>query len=276
MGYAGWAFDYVFGTRSTLHDSMYGPAAAERYRRDRDSLREILGALIASNPETLFLLRPHPGVVNVAESELAGPRAAAQRADAPDAASRSPTASASATCGRPTIPPPAWRRGCSGSRRCLINPSGGDFRRSGIYLGSPIFSTHEEVDAALRTHRATGAVPGFAEKEQLRQEVVTENDSVGRRQEPSARRSLHRARCWRRRGGAPARDRARSAELPGATTCSIAAPPGRRGCLASGTTPRRGPVSTTLSFGTRPGGPSGRPRSSRMGCPPRSSPSSRR
>ncbi len=38
VGYAGWAFDYVFGTKSVSQDvSLYGSGAIERFRRDRDS-----------------------------------------------------------------------------------------------------------------------------------------------------------------------------------------------------------------------------------------------
>ena len=173
VGYAGWAFDYVFGTRSVSHESIYGPTAAERYRRDRDLVREILTALIASNPETLFLLRPHPGVVNVAESELA----ALERSPNVLMPPRSePIADCISVCDLwsaydSTTCMEAW---LLGKPSLLINPSGGDFPRARTYLGSPIFETLEEVDAALRTHRTTGVVPGFAEKEELRQAVVTD------------------------------------------------------------------------------------------------------
>jgi hypothetical protein len=172
VGYAGWAFDYVFGTRSVSQDmSGFGPGVLERFRRDRDSMREILDFLVASNPRTLFVLKPHPGVVNAAESEIAGletrPNVLVPPAGEPigDCINVCDIWSAydSTTCME------GW---LLGKQSLLINPSGADFPRSRAYRGSPMFATAEAVNDALRVHRETGELPGFAEREELRQGLI--------------------------------------------------------------------------------------------------------
>ena len=176
VGYAGWAFDYGFGTRSGALDvSRFGPGGVERVRRDRDSMREILDFLVTSNPQTLFVLKPHPGVVDSAESELAGLQARSNVLVPPP---REPIADCINVCDiwsayDSTTCMEGW---LLGKQSLLINPSGTEFPRSPIHLGSPAFATAEAVNDALRVHRETGELPGFAEREELRRGVI--NDTI--------------------------------------------------------------------------------------------------
>ena len=174
VGYAGWAFDYVFGTKSVSQDlSLYGPEAIERFRRDRDSVREILEALIESNPETLFVLRQHPGVVDIAESELAGLE---RSANVLVPSSREPIADCINVCDvwsayDSTTCLEAW---LLEKPSLLMNPSGPDFPRSKMYLGSSLFCTFEEINDALRAHRISGDLPGFSNRGTRRRKIVSD------------------------------------------------------------------------------------------------------
>lgn len=174
VGYAGWAFDYVFGTRSVSQDlSLYGPEAIQRFRRDRESLRDILEALIESNPKTLFVLRQHPGVVDVGESELAGLE---QRTNVLVPPGREPIADCINVCDLwsaydSTTCLEAW---LLDKPSLLMNPSGPDFPRSRMYLGSSVLRTYEEINDALRAHRLSGDLPGFSRMTAIRQKIISD------------------------------------------------------------------------------------------------------
>jgi hypothetical protein len=174
VGYASWAFNYVFGTDSVSQDvSSLGPATVDRFRRDCDALREILAALIRRRPNTLFLVKQHPGVVDDTHSELAG-------LDRHDNVLRirneEPIADCINVCDvwmayDSTTCIEAW---LLEKPTLLINPSGGDFPRTRIHMGSPILESADAVNDALAHHETTGEVPGFNAKATGRHRVVTD------------------------------------------------------------------------------------------------------
>jgi hypothetical protein len=174
-GYATWVFDCLYADEATLQrlTDIYGEPALDRFRRDRDALREVLVEVVSSNPDALFLLKEHPGVTNPAETEIAGlerfPNVLKiKNEEGVDdcinvcdvwMAYESTTAIEAWLLGKPTL---------------FVNPSGGDFPRATVHEGNPVLETAEAVDAALREHRETGEIAGFEARREARQALLAE------------------------------------------------------------------------------------------------------
>jgi hypothetical protein len=173
VGYASWVFD-VLGRddpMATEFRSIAGGDAVERFTSDRDAVRVVLARLADDNPETLFLLKEHPGVVVPEDTEIAGletrPNVMVVRDEEPVADCISAcdvwAAFDSTTCleawllGKPTL---------------LINPSGEDFDRTESYRGSPVFADAVEVQAALDSLYSGAGLPGFDERADVRREEL--------------------------------------------------------------------------------------------------------
>ncbi len=179
IGVAGWTFDHVLGdyyaTHSEVVDTVLGgPDMVARHREALPRLRRIYREMIASMPETLFVLRSHPGETEEEYSEFAGldelPNViTSKRADDNIAdliaASSVWIAYESTTCleawllGKPTL---------------LVNPLGRDFRRARIAEGSPAVATAHDLMEALTAYFASGALPGFEERADARRSLVAE------------------------------------------------------------------------------------------------------
>ena len=172
-GYATWAFDSLYGDPATVrrYAEVYGEPALDRFRRDRDALRELLAEVVWSNQDALFLLKEHPGVTNPAATEIAGldrfpnvlkiknEETIGDCISVSDVwmAYESTTAIEAWLLDKPTL---------------FANPSGGDFRRPSVHRGNPVLETAEAVDAALREHRETGEIAGFEARRDARQAVM--------------------------------------------------------------------------------------------------------
>jgi hypothetical protein len=172
-GYATWAFDYLYGDEDTVrrYAAIYGEAALDRFRRDRDALRELLKELVCRNEDALFLLKEHPGVTNSAATEIAeldrlpnvlkikNEESIGDCISVCDVwmAYDSTTAIEAWLLDKPTL---------------FINPSGGDFQRASVHQGNPVLETAEAVGAALREHVETGEIPGFEARREARRAVL--------------------------------------------------------------------------------------------------------
>ena len=172
VGFAGWTFDYLsVPPERDARERLYGQETVERFQRDRDALRALLGDLIRGRPETMFVLKQHPGVIDPAETEFAGLDDAENVLLIKDEEAIGDCINAcdvwmaysSTTCieawllGRPTL---------------SVNPSGGDFPRSESYLGAPVFETLESVESALAEHEATARIAAFDALEQTRAKLL--------------------------------------------------------------------------------------------------------
>lgn len=175
VGFATWAFDYLFADQATAerYRARYGRETFERFRADRDLLRRLLTELIRSNPETMFLLKEHPGVADSAETEIAGLESLENVLKIKNEESIGDCINVcdvwmaydSTTCieawllGKPTL---------------FINPSGEDFPRTEVHRGNPVLQTLDDVQTALRAARIDGDVPGFREMDEARRAVLTD------------------------------------------------------------------------------------------------------
>lgn len=173
VGYASWTFDRLEREDSgaTAFREAYGAEAMGRFAADRDALREGLGRLAAQNPDTLFLLKEHPGVVAPEHAEIAGIDRAENVVVVRDeetvgdciAASDVWMAFDSTTCleawllGKPTL---------------LFNPTGDDFERDETHRGSPVVRDAAGAQAALDSWYSSGELPGFEELAPTRRELI--------------------------------------------------------------------------------------------------------
>lgn len=175
MGYATWGFDSVYGTPQRVERmaKLYGPEAIEGFRHDRDAVRDLLAALIRGRPETLFLLKEHPGVVDPAQTEIAG-------LDELDNVLRikneEPIGDCISVCDiwmayESTTSIEAW---LLDTPTLAINPSGTEFLSFNVGEGTPSLSTLEAVDSALREYETEGRIAEFDAKAEGRRRVLAD------------------------------------------------------------------------------------------------------
>lgn len=179
LGFAAWGFDALEGAyferfSETVLVRVGGQDALEMHRRARRRVNAILGKLVEANPETLFVLKFHPGNMDESLTEFAGlsdrPNVLAVRGRAENISDVISACDAwfayeSTTCLE------AWMLG---KQTMLLNPERGDFKRSRIAAGSPIVRTYEELSAAIDEFYATGALPGFEELSRARAKAESE------------------------------------------------------------------------------------------------------
>jgi hypothetical protein len=182
VGIAGWTFSHVAGGYYRDHAAkvanvLGGHRYVEMHREALPMLRQAYRHLVESSPETLFVLRYHPGETEEQFSEFAGlgdlPNVLTSRRQEDNTADlvsacdawlayESTTCLEAWLCGTPTL---------------LVNPLGGDFPRSPISSGAPLAMTGEETATALGQLRETGRLPGFEELADGRKAVV--RDTIG-------------------------------------------------------------------------------------------------
>jgi hypothetical protein len=174
VGVAGWTFDYLsIPAERAARVQLFGRETVERFERDRDALRAILGDLIRRRPETMFVLRQHPGVIDFEATEFAGLERNDNVLVIKDEETVSDSISAcdvwmaydSTTCTE------AWMLG---KPTLFVNPSGGDFSRSANYRGTPVFETLEGVEEALSEHEDTGRISAFDALEDVREKLLAD------------------------------------------------------------------------------------------------------
>lgn len=151
----------------------YGETAIEYFREEQAAFNKVLLELIPKNPDALFILKEHPGRrLGYWASGIAGcedfenvviDRNGVSIKDCLRVSDlwisyESNTAMEAWLCGVP-----------SG----LLNPGGIDFpKRHSIHKGQPNFVDADQWDKAIKVLYATGELPGFAEKADIREEII--------------------------------------------------------------------------------------------------------
>lgn len=78
IGYAGWGFDLIdpegiyYSNYNDMIDLNYNDIHLKEYTDSRQKVNEILKKLIKNNPDTLFILKHHPGEVEETRTEFYG------------------------------------------------------------------------------------------------------------------------------------------------------------------------------------------------------------
>jgi hypothetical protein len=173
VGYASWTFDRLHREDEGVRwfKETMGDAGLERLAQDRDGVAGALARLAEHNPNTLFLLKEHPGVVAPRHTEIA---ALEERANVMIVRNEEPIGDCIGACDiwmafDSTTCLEAW---LLGKPTLLINPTGEDFERDETYLGSPVARDADEVQAALESWYRGEGVPGFADRASARREVI--------------------------------------------------------------------------------------------------------
>lgn len=132
----------------------------KRFNHDRDLFNKVLLNIIESNPSILFILKEHPG--NRRGLDMSGIDGA-ERFDNVlilkyDSIIDTIAASDIWLTYESTTVLEAWMLG---KPTCLLNPTGIDFPRANVYLGSPNYPNEEALQNAIDVFYSTGELPGF-------------------------------------------------------------------------------------------------------------------
>jgi len=150
---------------------VWGLDVLKRFRKDRDDFNSILKKVVEENKDVLFLVKEHPG--NTDGIYMSG----ADGLDSFDNVLLLKFESiVDCICVsdfwvtyESTTVFEAWM---AGIQTCLINPSGLDFPRANVYLGSPNYETYEQFQGAIDSFYEKGELLGFNDKEQDRRKLI--------------------------------------------------------------------------------------------------------
>lgn len=167
------AGDYFSKFEREVVDSIGWPDI-EAHRASREPLRAIYRSLIEAFPDTLFVLKYHPGTWQEDLSEFSGLEGYDNTivvkgrqenvADLVNAADLLITYNSTTSL-------EAWMLG---KQTLLVNPVTSDFKRSEIAAGSPVVRTFEEARDALVAFFSRGSLPGFDELASTRDKLIEE------------------------------------------------------------------------------------------------------
>jgi hypothetical protein len=176
IGVGCWDFG-VFYPDDPRYDSVkssYSGNDIERFIDDRKKFHDILASIIAENQDILFLLKEHPGC-------LGGRKASGiEELDIYPNVLIVKNQESIFDCifisdfwlvYESTTALEAW---LMGKETCLLNPSGTDFPRANVYLGSPNYMTSGMLQKSIDHYYAFGKLQGFDALESLRRQVIRE------------------------------------------------------------------------------------------------------
>jgi hypothetical protein len=181
VGYAGSTFDRLDARHPqarTFRDA-WGPAATERFARERAGLNATLARVIEENPSVLFVLKQHPGALVRDATEIAGLEQHDNALLLNDEEAISDCIAAcdlwmawdSTTCLE------AW---LLATPTLLINPTGPDFDRDETHRGSVIVREPRELQQALHELLEAGRLSAFdalaSSRDQILRNVIQWTD----------------------------------------------------------------------------------------------------
>ncbi len=177
IGLAAWGFDQLLGEYSKIFKNeleirIGGAELLNFHITAKDLLKNIYQKIIETNPDILFILKHHPAVEQKEYTEFYEldkyPNTITIQSEENIAdiinVSDIWIAYESTTCLE------AW---LLGKQTMLVNPLGGDFKRSEIYRGSPIKISYEETQKAIEEFYKNNHLLGFKELEETRRQIIT-------------------------------------------------------------------------------------------------------
>ena len=150
----------------------YGKKQMDRFIKDRDSFNAILTEVIRKNPNILFLLKQHPGTLQGFEaSAIEGLSNEFNVLIIKNEESIIDCIAASDfwLVYESTTAMEAWLLNRS---TCLLNPSGRDFLRDIVNLGSPAVTTCDELNNLIQNFYKNEFLPGFIERADEREMII--------------------------------------------------------------------------------------------------------
>lgn len=174
IGFGCWDFGFLYpnDTRFGITKERWSKKERQRFKQDGQALNSILISIIQNNPSILFILKEHPGNQMGAEaSAIIG----AEDFDNVLILKKEPiidciSASDFWLTYESTTVIEAW---LLNKQTGLINPSGIDFPRANVHLGSPNYKNSVFVQDAIDSFYKSNKLLGFEELEIERQKVIT-------------------------------------------------------------------------------------------------------
>lgn len=176
IGVGCWDFGHCY-TDNIYSESSLSIKEKERFRTDRDLFNEILINIISANPSILFILKEHPG--NIGGHFMSGIEGS-ENFDNVIILKKEPIFDIIAISDfwltyESTTVFEAW---LLGKQTCLLNPTGVNFPRANVYLGSPNYPDEETMQKAIDAFYETGQLPLFYDEKMAVQRKNTIIDTI--------------------------------------------------------------------------------------------------
>lgn len=154
-------------------ERIYSPAVINRFIEDGARFNETLGEAIREHPDTLFLLKEHPGVLG---GRIASAIEGLEKFENTlllkneEGIGKCIAISDFWLVYESTTALEAW---LLGTQTCLVNPTGTDFPRDDLYRGSPNYPDIASLTHAIGEFYSRGQLPGFSQLEGERKSLIT-------------------------------------------------------------------------------------------------------
>lgn len=169
---ASWGFDSPsLRGKALTGNQVYTKETREYLVNSCARIREGYGELIKRHPDTLFVLKLHPGCININQTEFAGLSQYTNTLLLQTEENIADVINASdfLIAFESTTALEAW---LLGKESLFFNPTGGKFIRSEIIEGSPEIISNEELENAYEAFYREGRLPGFAALTERRTQLI--------------------------------------------------------------------------------------------------------
>jgi hypothetical protein len=175
IGYASWGFDAFHRQDkwTSNRKEIFGDKTYERFREERLEVNKILVQLVEQNPDIMFLIKEHPGVIEPQFTEIINLKEYPNVLYINNEESISDCISG---CDiwmafESTTVVEAW---LLKKPTILINPFGGGFPRSDAFEGCLTYQSFEDIQNAVDEFYELGSLKLFDQKEQFRHWIIEE------------------------------------------------------------------------------------------------------
>lgn len=176
VGVGLWDFGFTDpqDSRYDNYTKIYAPEQLVFFRQDRDRFNAEVIKLISSQPETLFLLKEHPGVL------LGHWASGIEGVEKFNNVIILKNEESIVDCiyvsdlwivYESTTALEAW---LMGKQTALLNPSGTDFKRDDLFRGSVPFYSADALSLAILSFYQTNVLECFDERDSIRKKIITD------------------------------------------------------------------------------------------------------
>lgn len=184
VGLAGWGFCHFYNEYFEQREEQLletiGAKQIEMHQSDLSKMQDIYRDIVEQNPDTLFIVRYHPGTLDYEKSEffkLSGLKnifISDKNNNTDETISDLINVSDLWIGYDTTTAMEAW---LLGKTTFLINPTSSDFVRDRVHQGSPIVKGSAEADKLIKEYFSTGKIVQFEVLQEQRQKII--EDSIG-------------------------------------------------------------------------------------------------